>query len=44
MERFLTAQTGVPVFRAEHPMIAVAAGCGRALEDPALFRRILQNI
>ena len=44
MDRFLTGQTGVPVFRAEHPMIAVAVGCGRALQDPALFRRILQNI
>lgn len=44
IDRYLTQETGVPVFRSERPMIAVATGCGRALADPALFRRILQNM
>jgi rod shape-determining protein MreB and related proteins len=38
MEQFLTRETGVPVYRAENPLIAVAVGAGRALEDPALTR------
>ncbi|MGB1289282.1 MAG: rod shape-determining protein, partial [Aggregatilineales bacterium] len=42
IDRFLSSQTGVPVYRAENPMIAVAVGAGRALEDPAIFRRIEQ--
>lgn len=41
LAEFLTRETGVPVFRAENPMIAVATGCGRALEDQAIFRRIV---
>lgn len=40
IDQFLTQQTGVPVFRADNPMIAVATGCGRALDDPALMRWI----
>lgn len=43
IERFLTEQTGVPVYRAENPIIAVAVGAGRALEDPAILRRLLQQ-
>lgn len=43
MDQFLTRETGVPVYRAENPMIAVATGAGRALEDPAILRRVLQN-
>lgn len=42
MELFLTRETDVPVYRAENPMIAVAVGAGRALEDPAILRRIAQ--
>jgi len=42
IEQYLTRETGVPVFRAESPMLAVAAGAGRALEDPAILRRVLQ--
>lgn len=37
---FLTRQTGVPVYQAENPVITVATGAGRALNDPALLRRI----
>jgi rod shape-determining protein MreB and related proteins len=42
MDQFLTKETEVPVYRAENPMIAVATGAGRALEDPAILRRVLQ--
>jgi rod shape-determining protein MreB and related proteins len=43
IDQFLTRETGVPVYRAENPMIAVATGAGRALEDPALFSRVAQQ-
>lgn len=43
IDQFLTKQTGVPVYRAENPLIAVAVGAGRALEDPAILRRIMQT-
>jgi rod shape-determining protein MreB len=43
MDQFLTRETGVPTYRAENPMIAVAVGAGRALEDPAIMRRLLQG-
>ncbi len=43
MDQYLTRETGVPVYRSENPMIAVATGAGRALEDPAILRRILQS-
>lgn len=44
LDRFLTRETGVPVYRADNAMIAVATGAGRALEDPAILRRILQAV
>ncbi|MCU0514233.1 MAG: rod shape-determining protein [Anaerolineae bacterium] len=40
IDQFLTKQTGVPVYRADNPLIVVAAGAGRALNDQALLRRI----
>ncbi len=40
MEAFLTRETGVPVYRAENALIAVAVGAGRAMNDPAILRRI----
>jgi rod shape-determining protein MreB and related proteins len=43
IDQYLTRETGVPVYRAENPMIAVATGAGRALEDPALFSRVAQQ-
>ena len=43
IDQFLTKQTGVPVYRADNPLIAVAVGAGRALEDPAILRRIEQG-
>ncbi len=42
MDQFLTRETGVPVYRAENPMIAVAVGAGRAMEDAAILRRLGQ--
>ena len=43
MDQFLTRETGVPVYRADNAMIAVAVGAGRALDDPAILRRIMQT-
>jgi rod shape-determining protein MreB len=43
IDQFLTQRTNVPVYRAENPLIAVALGAGRALEDPAIFRRVVQT-
>lgn len=43
IDQFLTQQVQVPVYRADNAMIAVAVGAGRALNDPALLRRIAMN-
>jgi rod shape-determining protein MreB and related proteins len=43
IDQYLIQQTGVPVFAAENPVIAVATGAGQALNDPALLRRVAQN-
>jgi actin-like ATPase involved in cell morphogenesis len=43
MDQFLTRETGVPVYRADNALIAVAVGAGRALDDPAILRRIMQH-
>ncbi len=40
IDQYLTRETGVPVYRADNAMISVAVGAGRALEDPAILRRI----
>jgi len=40
IDQYLTKYTGVPVYRSETPMLAVATGAGRALSDPALRTRI----
>ncbi len=40
IDQYLTKQTGVPVYRADNPIIVVAVGAGRALDDPAILRRI----
>lgn len=37
---FLTRETGVPVYRADNALIAVAVGAGRALNDPGILRRV----
>ncbi len=38
VDQYLTQETGVPVFRAEDPIVATAVGAGRALDNPALMR------
>ena len=43
LDQYLTRETGVPVYRADNAMIAVAVGAGRALNDPAILRRIAQS-
>ncbi len=42
IDQYLTRETGVPVYRADNAMIAVAVGAGRALNDQAILRRIAQ--
>jgi rod shape-determining protein MreB len=44
IDQFLTHETGVPVYRADNALIAVAVGAGRALNDPAILRRIAQTV
>ena len=43
VDAYLTRETGVPVYRADNPLINVVVGCGRALEDPAILRRLAQT-
>lgn len=43
LDEYLTKQTGVPVYRADNPIITVAVGAGRALEDPAILRRLMNQ-
>lgn len=43
IDDFLTRETGVPVYRADNPIITVATGAGRALDDPAILRRITER-
>ncbi|MEM9952481.1 MAG: rod shape-determining protein [Chloroflexota bacterium] len=43
LDAYLTKETGVPVYRADNPLITVAVGAGRALEDPALLRRLVNQ-
>lgn len=44
LDQYLTRETGVPVYRADNAMTAVAVGAGRALEDPAILRRITHAV
>jgi rod shape-determining protein MreB len=43
IDQYLTQQVQVPVYRADNALIAVAVGAGRALNDPAILRRVVQN-
>lgn len=43
IDQFLTKETGVPVYRADNPMIVVATGAGRTLQDPAIMKRVMQS-
>ncbi|MFZ4828124.1 MAG: rod shape-determining protein [Phototrophicaceae bacterium] len=44
IDQYLTKQTGVPVYAAENPMLVVATGAGKALNDPAILQRVTQSI
>ncbi len=44
IEQFITRAIGVPAYRAEEPMVAVAVGAGRALEDLAILRRMVAGL
>ncbi|MGQ9848921.1 MAG: rod shape-determining protein [Aggregatilineaceae bacterium] len=41
---YITQKVGVPAYRAEDPMVAVAVGAGRALEDLAFLRRTMVGL
>lgn len=40
IEEYITRQIGVPAYRADDPIVCTAVGAGRALEDPAMRKRI----
>lgn len=40
LDQYLTRETGVPVYRADNALISVAVGAGKALNDPAILRRL----
>ncbi|GAB1421082.1 rod shape-determining protein [Anaerolineales bacterium] len=44
IDSFLTKEIGVPAYRADNPLISVAVGAGRALNDPAILRRLSQSV
>jgi rod shape-determining protein MreB len=43
IEEFITRQIGVPAYRADDPMVCTAVGAGRAMDDPAIMRRMGLN-
>jgi rod shape-determining protein MreB and related proteins len=43
IDEYLTRETKVPVYRADNPIISVAVGAGRALNDPAILRRLAEK-
>jgi len=43
MDRFLSAETGIPCQVAENPMLCTALGAGRALQHLPLLRRSLES-
>ncbi len=44
MDRYLTKETGVPVYLADEPMACVALGAGKALENYEILKRSLPQI
>ncbi len=43
IDQYLTQETGVPAFRSENPIVATAVGTGRALNNLALMRMLVQG-
>lgn len=44
IEEFITRQISVPAYRADDPIVCTAVGAGRALEDPAMRRRVEMGV
>ncbi len=44
IDEYITRRVGVPAYRAEDPMVAVAVGAGRALENIAFLRRTMVGL
>ncbi len=42
LDKFLSKETGVPVFRAENPLTCVVLGCGKFLEEIKYYRSNIQ--
>ena len=40
IDDYITKQIGVPAYRAEDPIVCTAVGAGRAMDDPAIMRRM----
>jgi rod shape-determining protein MreB len=43
IDEYITQRVGVPAYRAEDPLHATAIGAGRALNDLAMLRRLVQS-
>lgn len=43
IEEYITQRTSVPAYRADDALLAVATGAGRALENPALLRGVIER-
>jgi rod shape-determining protein MreB len=44
IDEYITRQTGLPAYRADDPVVCTAVGAGRALDDPALMRRMVTGV
>ncbi len=40
IDEYITKQIGVPAYRADDPIVCTAVGAGRAMDDPAIMRRM----
>jgi rod shape-determining protein MreB len=43
IDRLIAQETGVPVFRAEQPLLSVVQGAGKIVEDQRLLRALVQR-
>jgi len=43
IDEYVTKQLGIPAYRADDPIVCVAIGAGRALNYPAIMRRMALN-
>jgi rod shape-determining protein MreB len=40
IDEYITKQIGVPAYRADDPIVCTAVGAGRAMDDPAIMKRM----